>query len=117
MPRRLFTFIGSTTGEWQVTYMATVIGAPLEAVTHIDVVEGDVQAPQASWILRGATSYERYVTRAEQQALTAIQPVIGRPEATCVAMIPIRKTAAWWALPQDERRAILEERSHHIQTG
>src|SRR5438477_5729245 len=27
---------------------------------------------------------------------------------------PIRKSAAWWALAQDERRAVLEERSHHI---
>ena len=32
-------------------------------------------------------------------------------------MIPIRKSAAWWNLPPDERRAIFEERSHHIQTG
>jgi chlorite dismutase len=32
-------------------------------------------------------------------------------------LIPVRKSAAWWDLPQDERRAILEERSHHIRTG
>ena len=30
------------------------------------------------------------------------------------ALIPIRKSPAWWALPQDERRAIFEQRSHHI---
>jgi chlorite dismutase len=117
MPRQLFTFIGGATGQWQVTYLETVIGDPLEPVTRIDVVEGDAHPLQATWVLRGVTSYERYVNKAERQALTVIQPVIGRPEATCVAMIPIRKTAAWWALPQDERRAILEERSHHIQTG
>jgi len=30
------------------------------------------------------------------------------------ALIPIRKSPAWWALPQDERRAIFEQRSRHI---
>ena len=32
-------------------------------------------------------------------------------------MIPIRKTDAWWALAQDERRAIFEDRSRHIGFG
>ncbi|MDQ3502276.1 MAG: chlorite dismutase family protein, partial [Actinomycetota bacterium] len=41
----------------------------------------------------------------------------GRPEATRAALIPISKSSAWWALPQDERREIFEERSHHIATG
>ena len=40
-----------------------------------------------------------------------------RPHATCAALIPIRKTAAWWALPQDERRHIFEESSRHVATG
>lgn len=33
------------------------------------------------------------------------------------ALIPIRKTADWWALAQDERRAIFEEQSHHTAIG
>jgi chlorite dismutase len=33
------------------------------------------------------------------------------------ALIPIRKTEAWWALAQDERRAIFEEQSRHIRVG
>jgi chlorite dismutase len=32
-------------------------------------------------------------------------------------LIPIRKTEAWWAMAQDERRAVLEEQSHHIAIG
>ena len=32
-------------------------------------------------------------------------------------MIPIRKSAAWWDLPQDRRRAIFEETSHHTRIG
>jgi chlorite dismutase len=31
--------------------------------------------------------------------------------------IPIRKTAEWWALPQDERRRIFESQSRHIAIG
>ena len=33
------------------------------------------------------------------------------------ALIPIRKTAAWWNLAQDERRNIFERKSHHIAEG
>ena len=40
-----------------------------------------------------------------------------QPEATCAALIPLTKTAAWWALTQDERREIFEARSSHIATG
>ena len=68
-------------------------------------------------MLRGVTSNERYVTREEKGQLVAKQVVLGRPEATHAALIPIRKNAAWWAMTQDERRAVFEDRSHHIQTG
>jgi chlorite dismutase len=33
------------------------------------------------------------------------------------ALIPIRKTAAWWNLTQEERRSIFEKKSHHIAEG
>ena len=33
------------------------------------------------------------------------------------ALIPVRKSARCWQLAQDERRGIIEERSHHIATG
>src|SRR5262249_29681014 len=59
----------------------------------------------------------RYVTKREQEKLQASQTPLGRPEATCAALIPIKKSAQWWTLAQDERRAILEARSHHIEMG
>jgi chlorite dismutase len=40
-----------------------------------------------------------------------------RVESTRAALIPITKSEAWWALPQDERRRIFEESSHHVATG
>src|SRR5690242_15426002 len=109
MASQLYSFVGGKRGRWQVTKIAIVIGAPLETVQSVDVAAGNVTnlSDDVSWILRGATSYERYVNRNEQQSLTAIQAPLDRPEATCAALIPVRKSAAWWALPSDERRAIL----------
>jgi chlorite dismutase len=73
--------------------------------------------PGASWVLRGVTSNQRYVTRPEQTALSSVQEGLGRPDATCAAMIPMSKSPEWWALTQDERREIFEGRSAHIATG
>lgn len=65
-------------------------------------------------VARGAPSSERYTTREEHQRLAAAQAALGRPEALCAVLIPIRKSEAWWALSQDERRAIFEERLRHV---
>jgi chlorite dismutase len=46
--------------------------------------------------------------------LDAVRAEIGRPEATHAALIPIKKSATWWELTQEERRQIFEDRSHHI---
>jgi chlorite dismutase len=69
------------------------------------------------WVLRGTAGHARYVERDEKLALAAVTPPLSRPEATCAALIPIRKSAAWWDLAQDERRAVLEARSKHITIG
>jgi chlorite dismutase len=71
----------------------------------------------AIWTLRGVTSNERYVGREQRRALSERQPALGRPEATRAALIPIRKSAAWWQLAQDERREIFEDRSRHVDIG
>ena len=49
--------------------------------------------------------------------LAARQADLGRPEARCAALIPIRKAPGWWALAQDERRALMEAQSRHITIG
>ena len=48
------------------------------------------------------------------KALNAASPPLGRAEATCATLIPIRKSEAWWSMAQDHRRAIFEDRSGHI---
>ncbi len=118
-PPVMVSFAGGFAGGWRVDWMKEVRGPGLERVDRVAVVEGSVVpvSPGARWVLRGVTSNERYVTRPEHEALLAIQGPLGRPTATRAALIPIKKSADWWALAQDERRAILEERSHHIATG
>ena len=119
MDSRLFSFVGGVSGAWRIVNVSTVTGDSLAEVSRLDVVTGSVaEMPDgAKWVLRGLTSNERYVTRSEQDQLLARQPALGRPHATCAALIPIRKTASWWGLAQDERRRIFEESSKHVATG
>jgi hypothetical protein len=117
MSTRLFSFIAGARGPWRIVRMEAASGAPLASAERLDVVSGTDAGGTANWVLRGITSNERYVTRGEKQQLVATQEGLGRPASTCAALIPIRKRAAWWLLPQDERRRILEERSAHVQTG
>ena len=55
--------------------------------------------------------------REAQTKLDAARAEIGRAEATCAALIPIKKSAAWWDLTQEERREIFEDKSHHIASS
>jgi chlorite dismutase len=114
---RVFTFAGGSAGHWRVRSQLPFIGQALPPVPFIDVINGNASAPVGGWSLRGITSNDRYVVRAEKHELVAKQQGLGRPEATYAALIPIRKTSAWWALTQDERRAIFEEQSQHMRIG
>ncbi|MFE0757371.1 chlorite dismutase family protein [Inquilinus sp. NPDC058860] len=115
----LVTFAAGPSGPWQIDRIDAVIGDPLPMAGRLAVLEGP--QPQAAadgaWTLRGTTSNQRYTTRPEADALAARQQGLGRPEATRAALIPIRKTEAWWALAQDERRAVFEEQSRHTAIG
>jgi hypothetical protein len=115
---RLFSFVGGAAGPWRVVRSSAVVGDGLPDAPRVEVVTG-AGPPEAgvAWILRGVVSNERYVTRAEKDALVRVQPPLGRSDSSRAALIPIRKSAAWWALTQDERRSIFEERSAHIQIG
>src|SRR5881628_655107 len=111
------SFVGGNVGSWRVLRVDPVIGVPLAWISRLEVTEQEAQPPPGNWVLRGVTAFDRYVTSAERSLLEARQDSLGRQSATSAALIPIRKSAAWWNLPPDERRAIFEERSHHIQTG
>lgn len=107
------TFVGGTVGSWIVERIDAVRGEPLAPVERVELHPGEVLA-DGTWHLRGVTSHVRYLERREKPSLDAVTPALGRPEITRAVLIPIRKTAQWWAMTQDERRAIFEEQSHHI---
>jgi Chlorite dismutase len=113
------SFAAGPRGEWRVERMTAVRGAPLREAGYLDRIEGAdfISPPGAAWILRGVRSNERYLERAEKERLAAVQQGLGRPASVLGALIPIRKSAAWWELPQDERRAVFEARSRHIAIG
>ena len=114
-----YSFLGGKQGIWQVVRMSSFRGSDLETVERLDVINGELTGLplNTSWILQGLTSNVRYATRAEVDVLRARQPVLGRPEATCAALFPIKKSTQWWELAQDERRSIIEEASHHTMIG
>jgi len=119
MPPLSVVFVGASTGRWSIERLETVAGSPLAPASRLEVIEspGAARPADAVWVLRGVTSNERYVTAAEHRELVARQEPLGRAGATRAALIPVRKSEAWWDLAQDERRRIFEESSHHIATG
>ena len=118
MTTNFFDFIGGASGEWELTQLKAVVGASLEEVTHLQILPSSpIPTKGEVWILKGFTSNVRYAERSDINQLRAIQADLGRPEATLAALIPIRKSADWWALAQDERRKIFETDSHHTATG
>ena len=106
-------------GPFQIVSTHAVVGAGLAPAARLDVRDGLLPALPAfsSWLLRGVTSNERYVTRDEKSRLLQVQPALARAEASCAALIPIQKSPEWWLLTQEERRAVFEERSRHIAIG
>lgn len=117
--RGLYDIVGGKAGSWRVLSAVAVRGAPLDQVDYVDVrpAGGVLPATRDGWCLKGQVSNIRYATRAEVMALRSSQEPLGRTQARRAALIPIRKTPAWWDLAQDERRAIFEEQSHHTQIG
>jgi chlorite dismutase len=113
------TFRGGQSGAWQTTSLLPVKGEPLAPVRSLSIVSSAAIAlpllpSQTSWRVAGVASHLRYVERAEKAKLEEAQAGLGRAEATCAALIPIRKSSAWWELTQEERRSIFEDKSHHI---
>lgn len=118
-PAIAVAFVAGTVGAWRIDRIEAASGESVPDAERLAVLEGpETTAPHPGvWTLRGLTSNTRYTRRTEVDALSARQEGLRRPHATCAALIPIRKTDAWWALAQDERRAIFEEQSRHIGIG
>ncbi|WP_255120246.1 chlorite dismutase family protein [Synechococcus sp. Cruz CV-v-12] len=114
-------FVAGPVGHWRIDQVTPVVGAGLASAQRLDMLVDDqgrsIVPAGTVWTLSGVTSNTRYANRAEVDTLRRVQAGLGRPEATRAALIPIRKSAAWWSLAQDERRAIFEEQSRHTAIG
>ncbi|MBK0369712.1 chlorite dismutase family protein [Flavobacterium agrisoli] len=112
----LTRFIGGDTGVWKVLSQSTLKGERLEQVNRIVIEPCNKSLPivESRWIVSGIGSNLRYTNRNEKIILDETPAVLGKPEATYAAFIPIQKVAEWWLLTQAERRKILEEQSQHI---
>jgi len=110
-PITLSHFCGANAGAWQITSIRAPKGDALPPAPFLAVASA-AESADPIWTLRGAVSNLRYTTSAERAALQARQEGLGRHASTRAALIPIRKSAEWWAMAQDERRAIYEQGSH-----
>ncbi len=118
MNNNFFDFVGGDEGQWRVVSMSVLKGEALEGVSRLSIEQSaPSKIVKGRWSLKGFTSNVRYTEKREREKLNAVQVPLGRAEATCAALIPIRKNEQWWNLAQDERRKIFEAQSHHTEIG
>ncbi|MDQ6798643.1 MAG: chlorite dismutase family protein [Actinomycetota bacterium] len=114
----IISFVAGSEGMWRIDGILAPKGETLPRAARLAVVEGEgVEGAGGRWALRGTSGPTSYANEDEVDALAAKQEPLGRPEARCAALIAVRKSPAWWAMTHDERRAVIEERSHHIAVG
>ena len=125
------SFVAGISGDWVIERVVAHKGEPLApavALRRVERIQPESEltaapppeppaASDAVWSLHGVRSNERYLERAEKDRLLAAQAGLGRADSQCAALIPMRKSDAWWDLAQDERRALFETRSRHIEIG
>ncbi len=107
------TFIAGPSGPWRIASIVAVRGESLPLAPALRVSDPSRAGDGDSWMLRGTASNLRYTSHDGLTELRAAQSALGRPEATCAVLIPITKSAAWWALAQDERMGVFQRAHHH----
>ncbi len=94
---------GGTLGQLEVVRINAITGEALPLTPRLSVVNGDSPEGRAGdYCLRGVVSNERYLNHTEKVQLGKVQQLLGRETAQVGALIPIKKTDAWWSPPQDE---------------
>jgi chlorite dismutase len=112
-------FLAGDSGDWHIKDINAYRGESLPSAARLSRSRADAPMHDGhrAWSLQGFTSNLRYTERDELRRLREQQEGLGRIDSLCAALIPIRKNEAWWALAQDERRAIFESHSRHIGIG
>ena len=107
--------------HYQVNNFVSVIGQPVKGIdassTLIRIESAapvilDHKPADAAQIIvfRGVTQHLHYTGKEDKEKLTveSRMSVAAAPNTTAV-IIPIRKSAAWWALTQDQRQAFFHK--------
>jgi chlorite dismutase len=111
------SFVGGMAGSWTILSCTAMAGQPIVNAKKLNIMTGEFDNNNCNWILKGFKSNLRYTTKQEEEILDLNPSILGKPENNFAALIPIKKSEEWWLLAQDERRKILEEKSHHIEIG
>jgi hypothetical protein len=106
-------FIAGNDGEWRVDTIRAMKGADLFSASYLRVTD-DIRAlapaSEAS-MLGGVRSNLLYTTKIERDRLLKVQPLLDRSDASCAALIPIKKSGFWWSLAQDKwRQSLMDAR-------
>jgi hypothetical protein len=102
---------------YQIERVLPLLGAPTSGITEgaaLWRMEMKGRLPMADAAFIGTTGHLVYTGAAARAELTALSASESGP---CAVLIPIRKSAAWWALPQDERQAYFQHASAHGHTA
>jgi hypothetical protein len=97
--------VGLLRSDYQVQSVVPISGAPLAGIepgqrwSRLERT-GGLLWPDAPFV--GSTQHLVYTSAATRAELTQISRA---PSGPVAVLIPIRKSAAWWALAQDERQA------------
>lgn len=103
---------------YRVDRVAAVRGGPPAAIdpgTELVRLEVAARWPGAvpPPLFRGVVRHQDYTGRAEREALAGSRPPLDPGPDTVAVLIPVRKSAAWWALPADDRAAHFRHRPEH----
>ena len=92
MTALLHTFVGGDIGMWRVERIQSITGSTLSLVPRLSILANkQTTLPKGTvWLLRGVTSYERYVHKKERSTLRSQQAELGCPKATRAALVPIK---------------------------
>lgn len=68
-----YSFIGGQKGQWLVTRCDAIVGAPVDTVKKLHVINSSASTPgdHGTWVLQGFTSNVRYAERHEINQLRA----------------------------------------------
>ena len=105
---------------YKVTMFNPVMGQPvhgIEAGNHVVRIESNAPVMLESHnpdmhvvVFRGVTQHVHYTNKEDKEMLLAESTAEMAPSpGTTAVIIPIRKTAGWWALTQDQRQAFFHK--------